>query len=122
MSQENSYDASSEHLRGAETRDRTKSASSPEVFTISRDFFNLIIVAGVFLIVGILIGINLKGDNSISRAEMATLVQNAVANEMANFEESLVSATSGDINTDQLQELVQNAVADAVANNDGSGV
>lgn len=86
-----------------------ESESSPEVFRISSNAFNYIIVAAVFLILGVLLGLNLNSDDS---DEIRTVVRDAVADQMAGLESVIASASLG-VDEETLQELIASAVADA---------
>jgi protein-disulfide isomerase len=56
-----------------------KSTSSTEVFTISREIFNTAVVALVFLIVGVFLGMNMRGDSGINTVALREIVREAVA-------------------------------------------
>lgn len=93
--------------------------SSAAVFSISRDIINYLLVAVLFLGLGVVLGMNL-GDSGVTSQEVRVIVEDVVSEtlrrEIVELREAIVSAASGGaVDNEALAALVQSAVQDAVA-------
>ena len=98
----------------------TTNESSSSVFTINRDAINYLIVAAVFLGLGLLIGLNI-GEPEVDARQMRVIVQDVVAEtlneELVGIQETLLAVAAGGgegIDPEALAALVQSAVEETV--------
>lgn len=94
---------------------------SGEVFSISRDLINYLIIAALFLGLGVVLGMNM-GDSGVTSQQVRVIVEDVVREtvqqDIARLQEAMLGlASGGDIDSEALSALVQSAVADAVASN-----
>lgn len=91
--------------------------ASQEVFSLSGSIMNYLIVAAVFLGVGVLLGVNLGGGGGVDAGEVRVIVNEVVSEEVRGLQEAIttIAAAGGGVDSEALAALVQSAVEDAVA-------
>lgn len=89
---------------------------SDEVFRLSREMVNMVLVALVFLVAGALLGVSLGGGGGVSERTLRGVVQDVVSSEIARLEIAapIIMESSGGVDQAAIDALVDRAIDDAM--------